>query len=88
MVWDLARLLGVQGATPQDRKLALLVRNAAGGESGLLVEEITDIRDVKESDRLAPPETVSQALWATKDFVIVLNIDALLPGVTGENTTA
>lgn len=93
VVWDLTRILatspsGSAEAAPGEARTVLLVRNAAGNESGFLVEEVMDIRTVSQSDRLSPPETVNHAIWATADLVTVLEIDALLSGLNGENATA
>ena len=85
VVWNLAMLLGTSA---ESGRLAtvLLMRNTAGAEWGLLVEEVMDIRRVREADRLPPPESARHASWTTADLVTVLNIETLLAGFTGEGT--
>jgi chemotaxis signal transduction protein len=76
-VLNAGRILGAPDDHSGDSKVILLLRRGSR-EIGLQVEEVEDIRSVKEEERKPPFRGAAHARWMTGDLVTVLDTDSLL----------
>jgi purine-binding chemotaxis protein CheW len=63
----------------------VLLLRVNGAEAGCQVDEVEDIRLVKNDDRQPVPEKSPHALWMTSDLVVVLDPAAIFPEQTEQN---
>ncbi|HEY3839275.1 MAG TPA: chemotaxis protein CheW [Bryobacteraceae bacterium] len=84
VAWNLARVLGLPENEMSESGAVLLIKTS-GGEAGLLVDEVEDVRSVNENQRRPAPERSPLAAWMTEDLVMVLNTEVLLPQAAEEN---
>jgi purine-binding chemotaxis protein CheW len=80
VVWNLQRILGLPSSHESGANPAALLLRLAGGEPGVLVDEVEDIRAVPDKQRCPEPQDSVMSAWMTADLVTVLSVDALFPG--------
>lgn len=76
-VLNAGRILGVPGSDRGDSKIILLLRRGSR-EIGIEVDEVEDIRTVKEEERKPSFQGAAHARWMTGDLVTVLDTNSLL----------
>ncbi len=76
-VLNAARILGVPADGSGDSKIILLLRRGSR-EIGVQVDEVEDIRTVREEERKPPFHGAAHTRWMTGDLVAVLDTNSLL----------
>ena len=76
-VLNAGRVLGVPADDSVDSKIILLLRRGSR-EIGIQVDEVEDIRTVKQEERKPPFQGAAHARWMTDDLVTVLDTDSLV----------
>ncbi len=76
-VLNAGRILGVSEDDSGGSKCILLLRRGSR-EIGIQVDEVEDIRTVREEERKSLFHGAAHARWMTDDLVTVLDIDSLL----------
>jgi purine-binding chemotaxis protein CheW len=83
VVWNLNLILGLPPRMEQEGAVALLLRTG-NAEAAVLVDEVDDIRTVKEAGKLSAPEGALHAAWMTDDLIIVLDTERLWSGESAD----
>jgi purine-binding chemotaxis protein CheW len=76
-VWDFARLIGSAGTADGGGGAVLLVASASG-QTGLRVDEVEEILEVRQADLAPPLEDRPHVKWITPELVAIVDPEELL----------